>query len=103
VLASLHVCFSSIATGKTRLVSVGAKESGMTAWSMWARCGTGVVGGVVGLGIVVGAVITWLVMRKRRIRNSGSSDEESPSAKAYRDNNGFPHGACSSSLASSLQ
>ncbi|CAL8471975.1 g11517 [Coccomyxa elongata] len=41
----------------------------------------GVVGGVVGLAIVAAALAAWLVMRKRRIRNSGSSDEESPHMK----------------------
>lgn len=34
-----------------------------------------------GLAVVAAALAAWLVMRKRRIRNSGSSDEESPYAK----------------------
>lgn len=53
----------------------------------------GVVAAVVVL-CAVAALAAWL-MRKRRIRNSGSSDEESPYAnnKQFKDNNGFPHGA----------
>lgn len=41
----------------------------------------GVVGGVAALAIIAVVLASWLVMRKRRIRNSGSSDEESPHAK----------------------
>ena len=58
-------------------------------------CFAGVVGGVVGLAIVAAALAAWLVMRKRRIRNSGSSDEESPHMKGggYGVAKRFPNGA----------
>lgn len=47
-----------------------------------------------GLAIVAAGLATWLVMRKRRIRNSGSSDEESPHAKGtgFGSAKRFPNG-----------
>ena len=48
-----------------------------------------------GLAMVAAALAAWLVMRKRRIRNSGSSDEESPHMKGggYGVGKRFPNGA----------
>ena len=47
----------------------------------------GVVGGVVGLSIILG-LATWLVMRRRQINTSGSSDEESPYGHKDQDYGG---------------
>lgn len=48
-----------------------------------------------GLAIVAAALAAWLVLRKRRIRNSGSSDEESPHMKGggFGVAKRFPNGA----------
>ena len=47
----------------------------------------GVVGGVVGLSVILG-LATWLVMRRRQINTSGSSDEESPYGHKDQDYGG---------------
>ncbi len=56
----------------------------------------GVVGGVVGLSVILG-LATWLVMRRRQINTSGSSDEESPYRHKDQDYGG-PRGLHASEL-----
>ena len=61
----------------------------------------GVVGGVVGLSVILG-LATWLVMRRRQINTSGSSDEESPYGHKDHDMGG-PRGLHASESAISFQ